>query len=107
MASKLDELDLASLSFEELANLQKKTQESMKARKKDELKIAYQKFQDIAKSLGVTVNDIIKSSKGKTKRPPRYQNPEDKTQTWTGQGRKPKWLMDKLAVGKKLEDFAL
>ncbi len=35
----------------------------------------------------------------------RYINPDNRKQGWSGRGRKPKWLADKLAKGAKLADF--
>lgn len=35
----------------------------------------------------------------------KYKNPNDEEETWTGKGRKPNWLTEAIAKGKKLEDF--
>lgn len=35
----------------------------------------------------------------------RYKNPANALETWTGRGRKPNWLTQALASGKKLEDY--
>ena len=35
----------------------------------------------------------------------KYRNPENPAQTWTGNGRKPAWLLEALSSGKALEDF--
>ena len=40
-------------------------------------------------------------------RPVKYRNPADASHTWTGKGRKPGWLVEALASGKKLEEFAV
>ena len=37
---------------------------------------------------------------------PRYANPQDPGQTWSGRGRRPGWIQEALASGKSLEDFA-
>jgi DNA-binding protein H-NS len=37
----------------------------------------------------------------------KYANPEDRSQTWTGRGRKPNWLVARLKKGAKMEDFAI
>ena len=37
----------------------------------------------------------------------KYANPDDKTDTWTGRGRKPNWLLARLKKGAKLSDFAI
>ena len=38
---------------------------------------------------------------------PRYRNPLDLSQTWTGRGMKPRWLVDQMARGRALEDFLI
>jgi DNA-binding protein H-NS len=43
----------------------------------------------------------------KIKSYPKYANPEDRSQTWTGRGRKPNWLVARLKKGANLEDFAI
>ena len=35
----------------------------------------------------------------------RFRNPEQQLQTWTGRGRRPKWLKEKLASGGSLDDY--
>ncbi|MFG5381901.1 H-NS family nucleoid-associated regulatory protein [Yoonia sp. R2-816] len=34
---------------------------------------------------------------------PKYANPDDRTQTWTGKGRKPEWFKAAMAAGKTPE----
>jgi DNA-binding protein H-NS len=41
----------------------------------------------------------------KTPKPAKFMNPEDPTQTWTGQGRKPNWMVAKIEKGATLEQF--
>jgi DNA-binding protein H-NS len=36
----------------------------------------------------------------------KYRNPANFSQTWSGTGRKPAWLVEALASGKTLEDLA-
>lgn len=35
----------------------------------------------------------------------KYKNSDNPMETWTGRGRKPNWLTEAIAKGKKLEDF--
>jgi DNA-binding protein H-NS len=49
---------------------------------------------------------------GRQRRPypkvrPKYQNPENRGETWAGRGRQPRWLVAQLRSGKKLEDFQI
>jgi DNA-binding protein H-NS len=38
---------------------------------------------------------------------PKYRNPTDKSQTWAGRGLRPKWVVDAMKKGGKLQDFAI
>jgi DNA-binding protein H-NS len=37
----------------------------------------------------------------------KYANPDDPSETWTGRGRKPRWLAAKLKDGGKIEKFLI
>lgn len=61
---------------------------------------------DIKKAL--TGGKAAKQSKLAGKKvPPKYRNPANKSETWTGRGRQPKWVAASLKSGKKLEDLAI
>src|ERR1700731_840746 len=38
---------------------------------------------------------------------PKYQNPQTPSETWSGRGKTPRWLVAALNTGQKLEDFAI
>jgi DNA-binding protein H-NS len=38
---------------------------------------------------------------------PKYRNPDNPEETWSGRGRQPKWVQAALAEGQRLEDFAI
>lgn len=38
---------------------------------------------------------------------PKYRNPADSGETWTGRGKQPKWLRAQLDSGMRLTDFAI
>ncbi len=44
---------------------------------------------------------------GRAEVKPKYRNPERPSETWSGRGKKARWLSEKLAAGAKLEDFAV
>ena len=59
---------------------------------------------------GFTVADLYPAlGRGRKGSKPvaKYANPEDRSQTWTGRGRKPNWLVARVKKGAKLEDFAI
>ena len=38
---------------------------------------------------------------------PKYQNPMDPAETWSGRGKQPRWLVAQLQSGKKLDNFLI
>ncbi len=38
---------------------------------------------------------------------PKYRNPANKNETWTGRGKQPLWLAGQIKKGKKLEEFLI
>ncbi|MEZ0469204.1 H-NS family nucleoid-associated regulatory protein [Luteimonas salinilitoris] len=60
-----------------------------------------------------TVTATRKTAKKATKRrklgkvAPKYRNPANRTETWTGRGKQPRWLAAQVKKGKKVEDFLI
>ena len=38
---------------------------------------------------------------------PKFRNPDNKSETWAGRGKKPRWLSAQLKSGKQIEDFRI
>src|ERR1700730_5829248 len=38
---------------------------------------------------------------------PKYQNPSEPAETWSGRGKQPRWLVSALKAGGKIEDFKM
>jgi DNA-binding protein H-NS len=38
---------------------------------------------------------------------PKYRNPKNLTETWSGRGKQPRWLTPQLRSGKTLDDFRI
>ncbi|MGX9429995.1 MULTISPECIES: H-NS histone family protein [Bradyrhizobium] len=38
---------------------------------------------------------------------PKYRNPAQPSETWAGRGKKPRWLVAQLRLGKRIEDFRI
>ena len=47
-----------------------------------------------------------KSTKGSTVAP-KYRNPANPAETWSGRGKHPRWMATALAGGKKIDDFLI
>jgi DNA-binding protein H-NS len=106
-------IDLSNYNLGELKGLQFDIEKEIKARQQQEVKKAREQILAISREVGVSVDELLANTGAKSKPggratgQPRYQNPADNTQTWTGRGRKPKWIADGLAGGKTLEEFSI
>ncbi len=82
-----------SSSIEQLNSLIKKAQDEIERKKVDEIQLARRQWLDRASILGMSPEGILKYS-GRRKGKPKYRNPNNPEQTWTGRGKKPNWLKD-------------
>ncbi|TCS66614.1 H-NS histone family protein [Primorskyibacter sedentarius] len=102
-------IDLSGMSREELTALKKNVEKALDTvetrRRAEALKAA----EDAAREFGFSLTELNASTTGgkKTKGVAKFVNPEDPSQTWTGRGRKPKWVIEHLDNGKPLEDLEL
>ncbi|MGY0559998.1 MULTISPECIES: H-NS histone family protein [unclassified Luteimonas] len=74
-----------------------------------------------AEAEGYTIEDLFgvvatkktatrKTTKTTTKGrkvPPKYRNPENPEETWTGRGKQPRWMVREIGTGKQVEDFLI
>ncbi|MGD9667838.1 MAG: H-NS family nucleoid-associated regulatory protein [Hyphomicrobiaceae bacterium] len=68
------------------------------------------KINAILDNSGLTIADIYPAARranGRSKTAVKYRNPKDRSQTWSGRGRKPLWLVEAVKKGAKLESFAI
>lgn len=103
--------DLNSMSRDELQKLSKDVERALatvEERRRAEARSAAEKA---AREHGFSLDDVLEGQKkkggAKTKNPPKYRNPENPTQTWSGRGRQPGWIKEALENGKSLDDFAI
>ncbi|RTZ64006.1 MAG: transcriptional regulator [Aquificaceae bacterium] len=102
-------INIEKLSFSELVQLQKDAAVLIKKKEKAEKVELRKKMEALAEKSGFTFEEIITSGKTskKAKVKPKYANPKDPTQTWTGRGRKPKWVEAELSSGTDIDDLLI
>ena len=103
-------MDLNNLNLSELKRLQSnvaKAIDSYEDRKKKEARSELEeKAREMGFSLAELLGDVAKYGKHRTVAA-KYCHPENSSVTWTGRGRKPKWVVEALAAGKTLSDLAI
>jgi DNA-binding protein H-NS len=108
----MTKIDLSDYNLGELKGLQLEIEKEIKGRQQQEVKKAREQILAIARGLGVSVDDLLadagaKPKGGGAKVQPKYQNPADNSQTWSGRGRQPRWMVDGLANGKTVDEFRI
>ena len=93
-----------SMSLDELWNLHEQVISTLARR------IAQQTAKLEERLRRLAINDAISSDKPRRPYPkvlPKYQNPKNPTQKWSGRGRQPHWVRAQLKAGKKLDHFRI
>jgi DNA-binding protein H-NS len=120
--------DISELTVSELEELVKQCNSQIESRKKSKRKELARTFRQLARTEGLEVSEIVEesaASAARKRRPtkaaskktgrkktrgkvaPKYRNPGNSAETWTGRGRKPLWVVAALESGKQLQDLAI
>jgi len=79
-------------SLEDLKKIKKQVDQAINTYKSRAMANARKELEKTAKSLGFSLSEIVAIAPVKSKVAAKYANPEDPSQTWTGRGRKPRWV---------------
>lgn len=113
-AKKMAAINVDKMSLKELVDLEAKVKKAISAARDRERNDLKKKMSELAETHGFSVNELFGGArggrgagKGKSLGVAKYANPENKSDTWTGRGRKPNWLVERLKKGSKLPDFEI
>lgn len=105
-------VDIKGLNNSQLSDLINKAQVRQVELRKEKVVKLREKVHALLKTEGYTFDDIFGDGRRKAKRvgapvPPKYRNPVDSEQTWSGRGKRPRWFNDALKAGKKEKDLTI
>jgi DNA-binding protein H-NS len=101
--------EVDKMSYAELADMEAQIAR-LKVEKQNAARLELrQKLTDIAKQAGFDIHELFaKGRKGKGSVAPKYRDPKNRANTWTGRGRMPLWMAAATKGGKaKKEDFLI
>ncbi len=103
------ELEFQSYTTKQLRELKDRIDVKIVEKEKTNRVELKAKFAELAAASGLSLDDILGSKRGsKGNVAPKYRNPENAEETWSGRGRMPIWLGEKLKRrGASKEDFAI
>jgi DNA-binding protein H-NS len=108
---------LDEMQFEELWLLHEKITKILTSRIIAEKRQLEKRLAQLSRGRQPGASDPLRqaSAAGASKRPrrkypkilPKYRNPSSLSETWSGRGKQPRWLVSALSRGHKIEDFRI
>lgn len=115
--------ELKQMTRKQLEKLRADVDTALKALDKKDKKAALKAAEAAAKAHGFSLDDLTggeaevkpaprtrkakSNADGRAKVAPKYRNPNDPEQTWSGRGRAPGWMASHLEAGGQKDDLAI
>lgn len=102
-------MDINTLSLKELKDLQAQVAKAIASFEERRKKDALAELDEKAKAMGFSLAELmgVASTRKRAPAAPKYANPANTSDTWSGRGRKPRWFEAALKSGKRAEDMAI
>jgi len=104
-------VNLKALSFDELLELRDQVDAAISTQIESEkraleMKLArLNRFSDAPTKAGNGAGAAVRPKFGKV--PPQFRNPDNPTETWSGRGLRPRWMVAALAAGRTIEELMI
>lgn len=105
-------INIRNLNHSQLNELIQRARARQEELAKEKTSKLRDKISAMVKAEGFAIEDVFGGAarrrggvRGKVK--PKYRNPAEPTQTWTGRGKRPRWYSAALAAGKKEKDLLI
>jgi DNA-binding protein H-NS len=100
-------INFENMSTDELWTLHNKIAETLAARIADEKTVLEKRLSQLTQRF-----QTVRSQSQPGRRPyprvlPKYRNPDQPSEKWSGRGKQPRWLTAQLRSGKRIEDFLI
>jgi DNA-binding protein H-NS len=105
--AKIDGLE--KMSYADLADMERQIEQLKIGKQSAERNALRQRLIDIAKKEGFDIHELFgRGRKGKGTVAPKYRDPKNSGNTWTGRGRMPRWMAAATKGNKgRKEDFLI
>jgi DNA-binding protein H-NS len=107
-------IDLTPLTIPELQQVIIDATARIDVLKKNTVAELRRKLQEMAREHGYTIGDLFPDKAGSAvvksgSKPvaPKYANPANPMQTWSGRGKQPHWVRDAIKAGATMSDFVI
>lgn len=102
-------IDLNSMSLSDLKELQRDVNKAVTTFEDRKKREALAVIEEQARQLGFSIAELTgaKVSRARAPAKPKYANPADPSDTWSGRGRKPRWFAEAIEAGATPETLAV
>ena len=102
-------IDLNAMSLKELKDLQGQVARAISSFEDRKKKEALAELEEKAREMGFSLAELTGAQIPRKRAPAgaKYANPANRSETWSGRGRKPRWFEDALKSGKRPEEMYL
>ncbi|MCK9540257.1 H-NS family nucleoid-associated regulatory protein [Dokdonella sp.] len=104
-------IDLKSMNHNQLSDLIERARARQNELVKEKATKLRDKINAMVKAEGLGLDEVLGRSSTRTrsrsKAKPKFRNPENPEQTWSGRGKRPNWFHAALAAGKKESDLLI
>jgi DNA-binding protein H-NS len=111
----MKKIDLEAMSVDDLWSLHEQVSRILSARITSEKRELEKRLAVLNRGGGViegrdTPQSYNANGKARRKYPrvfPKYRNPQTPSETWSGRGKQPRWLVAAIKTGRKIDDFKI
>ncbi|MEA5163343.1 H-NS histone family protein [Cereibacter johrii] len=98
-----------SMSLKELKSLQAEVVKAIADYEHRRRREALAELEEKAREFGFSLAELtgVAPVKRRPMTPPKYANPANPTDTWSGRGRKPRWFEEAVTSGRKAESMLI
>jgi DNA-binding protein H-NS len=103
-------IELDDLSLDELKVLHARVAKAISSFVDRKKAAPLKELDNKARELGFSLAELTGAAPAQRKRAsagPKYANPANSADTWSGRGRKPRWFVEALSAGKSPEDLLI
>ena len=103
-------IDLKKFNQKQLNELIQRAESRKQELHSDRLAKVRAKVSEFANAEGFSIEELFGGrghKKTRRKAAPKYRNPANHAETWSGRGKRPRWYNAALAAGKKEKDLAI
>ncbi|HVT31778.1 MAG TPA: H-NS histone family protein [Rhodanobacteraceae bacterium] len=105
-------INIRNLNHAQLSDLIRRAKARQEELAKERAVKLRERISAMVKAEGLAIEDVFGGSSRRgggvrRKVKPKYRNPADPSQTWTGRGKRPRWFNAALSSGKKEKDLLI